>query len=225
MILPLLKILFFFQLEEVHRKAQEANASKELAKTAAPPEAMPPANTPVMPPIMHPMQGLPPGGPVGPYGTPLGMPPRAPLGYPPMRPQIHYQPKPPPLRPGVAPAGVRPPPGPPPAMRPPIGPPAGIAAAASVHRAEPQVNKATVIEAKPQMRNLKSDITRFVPTNVKVRRNPTGARISSNPVSAPKRRAYEPDYGMPSSNPAAGQSNSKDAAYAQFMSEMNDLMQ
>ena len=27
-----------------------------------------------------------------------------------------------------------------------------------------------VIEAKPQMRNLKSDITRFVPTNVKLKR-------------------------------------------------------
>ena len=28
----------------------------------------------------------------------------------------------------------------------------------------------SVIQAKPQMRNLKSDITRFVPTNVKIRR-------------------------------------------------------
>ncbi len=44
--------------------------------------------------------------------------------------------------------------------------------------AAPQLNKESklstsssgVIEAKPQMRNLKSDITRFVPTNVKIKR-------------------------------------------------------
>merc|ERR1712173_447380 len=42
--------------------------------------------------------------------------------------------------------------------------------------AKPVVKTGSVIEAKPQMRNLLSDVTRFVPTNVKVKRDEkTGA--------------------------------------------------
>ena len=53
--------------------------------------------------------------------------------------------------------------------------------------AAPQLNKETsnakpgvsVIEAKPQMRNLRSDVTRFVPTNLRVKRDPVGKKKHS----------------------------------------------
>ena len=97
----------------------------------------------------------------------------------------------PPLRPGLPPPGVRPPPGPPPGRPPnmssaplrPPGPPPGLPPMRAprppsmprplgVVTAKPQLTKTdSVIASAPVMRNLRSDVTRFVPTNLRVKRD------------------------------------------------------
>ena len=153
---------------------------------------------------LRPMMGGPPGAPPG------APPPHLVMAA---RPPIMFRPAPPPLRPGMAPASVRLPPGPPPGRPPlampgqrmPPGPPPGMPGmprlpGAGVVSAAPQINKGkaaespspsastvpagqSVIQAKPQMRNLKSDITRFVPTNVKIRREGAGKKKQSGECS------------------------------------------
>ena len=85
------------------------------------------------------------------------------------------------------------------------------------------VKTGSVIEAKPQMRNLLSDVTRFVPTNVKVKRD-------GNPLMAPsqvKKNQKDPMREVFAKHapeqPQHPQVN-KDDAYAQFMAEMNQMM-
>lgn len=71
-------------------------------------------------------------------------------------------------------------------MRPPLVP-GGVVSAGPQLTKEPSTTAAStsnlvgagVIEAKPQMRNLKSDITRFVPTNVRVKRDNVGKKKQS----------------------------------------------
>lgn len=97
----------------------------------------------------------------------------------------------PPIRPGLPPPGVRPPPGPPPGRPPnmssaplrPPGPPPGLPPMRAprppsmprplgVVTAKPQLTKTdSVIASAPVMRNLRSDVTRFVPTNLRVKRD------------------------------------------------------
>ena len=97
----------------------------------------------------------------------------------------------PPVRPGLPPPGVRPPPGPPPGRPPtmtsaplrPPGPPPGLPPMRAprppsmprplgVVTAKPQLTKTdSVIASAPVMRNLRSDVTRFVPTNLRVKRD------------------------------------------------------
>ena len=83
------------------------------------------------------------------------------------------------------------------------------------------VKTGSVIEAKPQMRNLLSDVTRFVPTNVKVKRDGT---IPSGQVKKkqtdPMKEVFAKHAQPQPSQPTAG----KDDAYAQFMAEMDGLM-
>merc|ERR1712107_861057 len=93
-------------------------------------------------------------------------------------------------RAGVAPPGVRPPPGPPPGTRPggriPAPPavqaqplaaaPGSTLSARPQLTQSPQVKTGKVIEGAPVLRNLKSDVTRFVPTNLRVKRDDEPAR-------------------------------------------------
>merc|ERR1712088_371807 len=109
-------------------------------------------------------------------------PPGPPPGRPPMRPPAFIP------RAGVAPPGVRPPPGPPPGTRPGGRMPAPPAMQAQPQAAvpgstlsarpqltqSPQVKTGKVIEGAPVLRNLKSDVTRFVPTNLRVKRDDGG---------------------------------------------------
>ncbi len=87
-------------------------------------------------------------------------------------------------------------------------------------------NASGVIEAKPQMRNLKSDITRFVPTNVKLR----GAGASGSQKkrqSDPMTDVFkppQPPQGAFGRGPQQAQQHTKDDAYAQFMKEMDQLL-
>ena len=159
-----------------------------------------------------------------------------PVGIP-RPPLMAYRAAPPPLRPGIAPPGVRLPPGPPPGrpagMRMPPGPPPGVPpprmggprmgmrppGVGGVVSAGPQLfskdnaKKPTVIQAKPQMRNLMSDVTRFVPTNVKVRREDG---LKRKPDQAVFVKPTQPSQPIPRQG--------KDDAYAQFMKEMEQIM-
>lgn len=155
-----------------------------------------------------------------------GMPPppgvRLPPGPPPGRPQL--PPGPPPGRPpfmgagGPRPGGLRPRH---PHMPRPLNP--------QVVSAGPQLNAAggpsksvktgSVIEAKPQMRNLLSDVTRFVPTNVKIKRGAEGGLQQNKARQAdPMREVFAKHAQVQPQNP---QGANKDDAYAQFMAEMN----
>ena len=78
-----------------------------------------------------------------------------------------------------------------------------------------KVTSAT-IEAKPQLRNLSADITKFLPTSLRIKRqNNTRKVIKPNALRRP--------IISTTSKPIDNQSN-KDEAYAEFMKELNGLI-
>jgi len=94
-----------------------------------------------------------------------------------------------------------------------------------------------VIEGAPVLRNLKSDVTRFVPTHLRVKRDegPRGGGGGGG-VQKPKKPAA-PQYSsglapqQARTQPSGGQmrappkeKKTKDDAYADFMKEMQDLL-
>lgn len=203
-----------------------------------PPLGMPP------PPLML-FRG-PPGGIRLPPGPPPGIPPPPPrniIGG------IRLPPGPPP---GMPPRMLRPPTSlPPPPHQvpqvapphPPLIPPLVGGANPNVLSAAPQLigrrdglpgmgdmgldksqGSGATIEAKPQIRNLSADVTRFLPTALRVRREdkkrkdgkPMGTLI---PETKPESIVVS---GKPVSNTAAPQT--KDDAYLQFMKEMEGLL-
>ena len=149
---------FMKEMEEVHRSREAEKAAELQARLAR----LEDGESQQPPP-----PGLPPGPPM--FGAPL--------------------------RPGLPPPGVRPPPGPPPGrppnmssgpLRPPPGPPGpppgvppmraprppSLPRPLGVVTAKPQLTKTdSVIASAPVMRNLRSDVTRFVPTNLRVKRD------------------------------------------------------
>ncbi|XP_023343827.1 WW domain-binding protein 11 [Eurytemora carolleeae] len=157
---------------------------------------MPEQNLPIRP-------GVPPRG----VGLPPGPPPgtRMPLL---------------PVRPGVPPAGVRMPPGPPPGVPPRITRPL-LPKPLGVVSAKPQINKSevksdSVIESAPVMRNLKSDVTRFIPTNLRIKRDGNkGIKKKEEPHQKPA---------MFTQQKVVPQEKTKDDAYNDFMREMKDLL-
>ncbi|CAI6367113.1 unnamed protein product [Macrosiphum euphorbiae] len=188
--------------------------------------------------------GLPPSLPVGvpppmPYRGPAGrMPPGPPPGRPPMLP-----PGPPP---GLPPRmHVRLPPGPPPGMPPRMmrynsgmhnnmnttaaATSATAAVTPNIVSAEPQLinrdeaqhNTGSTIEAKPKMRNLAADITRFLPTSIRVKRD--DGRPNKRDNAWEQHKAAEYKSNIAASNQQAGQ-QTKDDAYMQFMQEMEGLL-
>ena len=97
------------------------------------------------------------------------------------------------------------------------------------YRTEVKTDK--VISGAPVMRNLRSDVTRFVPTNLRVRREekerPSARRPphqpppASNPFGVPAGPAVHLHRPAP---PAKQAGKSKDDAYADFMKEMQGLL-
>ena len=91
------------------------------------------------------------------------------------------------------------------------GPPINTLAAA------PQLTKdtkgMTTITAKPQIRNLSADVTRFVPTTLRIKRD-------DKKVVKPK--TVVPEYRQKPDTAAKG--TTKDDAYMQFMREMQGLL-
>ena len=164
---------------------------------------------------------------------------RLPPGPPPGRPQL--PPGPPPGRPpfmGVRPLGAGPGPGAPAQPRPrahmprPLNPQVTSVVSAGPQisagpssTAKPVVKTGSVIEAKPQMRNLLSDVTRFVPTNVKVKRDEKTGAVTTNPGKK-KQNDQLKDVFVKHAQPTVQQQQqgNKDDAYAQFMAEMEKMM-
>lgn len=129
----------------------------------------------------------------------------------------------PPGPPGPPPRGMLRPPGPPPGAPPRLlrplvpPPPPKVIPQVSVLTAAPQLitkkdgPQGATISAKPQIRNLSADVTRFVPSALRVKRE--DKKSKTNVKSTLQRPADVPK-----------QAPSKDDAYTQFMKEMEGLL-
>lgn len=86
-------------------------------------------------------------------------------------------------------------------------------ASSNVLSARPQLKDpqqaATIIEAKPQLRNLSADITQFVPSALRVKRGDKKHQDKKSAIIQAQSSQQKP---------------SRDDAYAQFMDEMKDLL-
>ena len=140
-----------------------------------------------------------------------------------------------PPRPGQAPPGIRPPPGPPPGLphvrapRPPALPrPLGVVTAKPQLTA-PNPKTDSVIEGAPVMRNLRSDVTRFVPTNLRVKRDEV-KKPDSNKRKAGLSFHQQQQMMMARQQQQQQQQmqqrkgKTKDEMYSDFMREMNEFM-
>lgn len=80
----------------------------------------------------------------------------------------------------------------------------------------------TTIEAKPQIRNLAADVTRFLPTSLRVKRidDKKKPSVPTPTIRIPERMPLEP----PSVPKPVQQPKTKDDAYLQFMAEMQGLL-
>ncbi|EDW00283.1 WW domain-binding protein 11 [Drosophila grimshawi] len=157
--------------------------------------------------------------------------------------------RPPPMRPpgpGLPGFGLRMPPGPPPGSRPPHvlgpmprmgirmppGPPPGLPPRMGGHHVKhgnvsaPPLKEpgkgVTTITAKPQIRNLSADVTRFVPSTLRVKREDQ-RRTARTKHLAGAHDAHGGDRGV-HAPPEAHKPPTKDDAYLQFMNEMQGLL-
>ncbi|XP_045495520.1 WW domain-binding protein 11 isoform X2 [Colias croceus] len=182
---------------DAHAHAHHAHEMLEPpgAERNVPPPMLPPG---LRPPMMRP-PGAPPGAPPGVPTLPLGtMPPGPPPGLPgrgPLRP-----PGPPP---GAPPRLLRP-------LVPPPPPHVSVLTAAPQLIQKKDAPQSATISAKPQIRNLSADVTRFVPSALRVKRedkkNKPELKTTLHRPEVPK------------------QAPSKDDAYMQFMKEMEGLL-
>ncbi|XP_039621657.1 WW domain-binding protein 11 [Polypterus senegalus] len=213
-----------------------------------PPRLLPPGPPPGRPPgpPPGPPPGLPPGPP--PRGPPPRLPPPAPPGIPPPRPTM-LRPMAPPL--GPAPPGLFPPPvnpgvlsAPPSLIHRPKSDETGLDTRGATIEKRATTNLAT-ISAKPQITNPKAEVTRFVPTALRVRREKqmgtpsvqalrkgeeeqlhlAGVGASSQRNSQVSTGAAKP--ASISGNPASTSvmaMQTKDDVYEAFMKEMQGLL-
>lgn len=213
---------FMKEMETVQKKSDN---SKEEESKGKPEPLIPPGTDPmptqqqppqhsIPPPLLFPTGGplrLPPGPPPGrplmPPGPPPGLPPpRLPLPrMPPAPPRILRIPGPPPNLGG------------PPNL--PLGTPNVLSAAPQlINRHEPMKQGATIM-AKPQIRNLSADVTRFVPSTLRVKREDKKPKQSTRALAHElKHKEYLSAQAAVSGKP------SKDDAYMQFMKEMQGLL-
>lgn len=181
------------------------------------PPGAPPTGPPGAPPLIFrppPMRtGLPhpPGVRLPPGPPPQGMPPRLPNMRmpPPMPPRL-------PMRPPGVPPGM-PPPGMPPRGLPPVHNPNVLSAGPQLiarPRDDDKKHSAT-IEAKPQIRSLSADVTRFLPTALRVKREDRKklGKAATDTKDLGGGKAEDTD-----------RKPTKDDAYSQFMREMEGLL-
>lgn len=82
----------------------------------------------------------------------------------------------------------------------------------------PMLGNAPIISAEPQLRNIRAELTRFVPTAVKIRRNPSSTKSKAPPkVNLPNTNEIKP---LQKQN----QGPTKDDVYASFMKEMTGFL-
>ncbi|KAK7792647.1 hypothetical protein R5R35_005106 [Gryllus longicercus] len=203
----------------------------------------PPPLRPGLPPPLRLPPGPPPGRPGLPPGPPPGLPPRLGLRLPPgpppgIPPRMLRLPGPPPRLPSGLPIpGLTLPTsaGPTPLTSIQI-PSTGSAALATpnVLSAAPQLINRTrteagttetpkkqqgaTIEAKPQIRNLSADVTRFLPTALRVKREDKRRKDIKSLLPESRQEAL-----VPKPTPVQSQ-QTKDDAYMQFMREMEGLL-
>lgn len=84
-----------------------------------------------------------------------------------------------------------------------------------INRKDKDGKSSTTIEAKPQIRNLAADVTRFLPTSLRVKRDD---KKKSSSISRIAERLPE------TQPPRTSQPKTKDDAYMQFMQEMQGLL-
>lgn len=85
-----------------------------------------------------------------------------------------------------------------------------------INRKDKDGKNTTTIEAKPQIRNLAADVTRFLPTSLRVKRD--DKRKPTSNISRLSER-------LPETQPLrTTQPKTKDDAYMQFMQEMEGLL-
>lgn len=84
-----------------------------------------------------------------------------------------------------------------------------------INRKDKDGKNSTTIEAKPQIRNLAADVTRFLPTSLRVKRDD---KKKSSSISRIAERLPE------TQPPRTSQLKTKDDAYMQFMQEMQGLL-
>ncbi|CAH0545954.1 unnamed protein product [Brassicogethes aeneus] len=203
---------FMKEMETVQKKMELSKEEDNRVKLTAhieplmpPGTELPPQTQP--PPMMFPGQlrlppGPPPGRPLMPPGPPPGLPPRLPMRMPPAPPRM--------IR---LPANLLP------------QPPNVLSAAPQlINRADggavivskPQ---GATISAKPQIRNLSADVTRFVPSTLRVKREDKKPKTNQRSlVHELKQKEYQMHQ-----NALAGR-HTKDDAYKQFMEEMEGLL-
>ncbi|XP_066256293.1 WW domain-binding protein 11 [Euwallacea similis] len=199
---------FMKEMETVHKKKEREDAESLLPPGTNEPvptlPAMPPSNPPpsMPPPLIYATGSgirLPPGPPPG---RPL-MPPGPPPGLPPIR------------LPGTGPRLIRIPV--PPLVPQTIPKPNILSAAPQLINRNESTKQGATISAKPQIRNLSADVTRFVPSTLRVKRE----EKKWKPVTSLARELKQKEMHL--NNQLVGGQH-KDDAYKRFMEEMEGLM-
>lgn len=180
------------------------------SQTTQQPQPQPPIPPPLMYTSGAPLR-LPPGPPPG---RPL-IPPGPPPGLPPPRLSIPRMPPAPPRI--IRLSGPPPNLGGPPNL--PLGTPNVLSAAPQlINRNEPMKQGATIM-AKPQIRNLSADVTRFVPSTLRVKREDKKPKQNTRALANElKQKEFMSSQAVVSGRP------NKDDAYMQFMKEMQGLL-
>ncbi|XP_058819735.1 WW domain-binding protein 11 [Topomyia yanbarensis] len=219
---------FMKEMENVQKKKDQLdNPAGAIPMPSKPPLALPnPAPHPSDPTVKYvPMPSIPMPGPIQP-ALMIRPPPLRP-GMPGM-PGLRMPPRPPP---GIPPRlGIRMPPGPP------AGPPPKHIQQQHMrnmlHQQQQHKDpKSATISAKPQIRNLSADVTRFVPSALRTkkdegvkRQHPNRPDMGHHQQSHPQQQHQHMHPGRPGIGAHDPSKPSKDDAYLQFMREMEGLL-
>ncbi|ALC48777.1 CG2685 [Drosophila busckii] len=207
--------------------AAASNNPAHVTPAPAPPRApelpaipLPPSSAPA-PPQLPPMGPPPPGI----MFRPPPMRPPAP-GMPDFRMRVPLLPplgaRPPP----ILRMGIRMPPGPPPGLPPRMNHPKQHNNVINPPPGKDQAKGITTITAKPQIRNLSADVTRFVPSTLRVKREDQ-RRVARVKHAGGGRDGGGNEASERNSHVPAAETNkppTKDDAYLQFMNEMQGLL-
>lgn len=84
------------------------------------------------------------------------------------------------------------------------------------------LGNSSIISAKPQLRNIRAELTKFVPTAVKIQRNPSAkkTKIRTKPLSQTEQLQFE-DATTKKHNQSEP---TKDDIYSKFMQEMDGFL-